>query len=200
MSASQSEPVLLEDDWGRPPSEEGPFGGPGPRRWRVALVVGFIAAALIVVVVLASNGLTAGPSTEHATVVSDPAITVTGGPSGAVYLPFAPSNAPAPSGETDSSVTQAVLTGSMNVVSCTPRCGGVVVEVLTTSELSQLTGSNGTPTIWCSDGSSGCAPVLSVTFHVDVTAYAGAGLNLVFLAPAGSVAVISASATLSWVD
>jgi hypothetical protein len=180
-------------DPGTPPPEGNAPAAP-VRRWRPLprrskiLLFAIVSAAVIVAaawVATISAPNTATPTVGIATVFN---VEVDPGAANALLFPFQL----APDSQSDEDGALAVASASVTVSVSVPACGqstpsacpGVILEVLTTAQVSQFpTTTNITPA-WCTNNSAGtCTATTGGTYSFDMTVFAGQPMDLVVWSP-----------------
>ncbi|HXQ95256.1 MAG TPA: hypothetical protein VN864_08860 [Thermoplasmata archaeon] len=162
---------------------------PGSRRRRI---LAFAAIATAIVIAVAWIASFTAPNSAAPTVgIADATnLQVAAGGANAVVFPF--QLAPDTSSSEDSalSVTTASASVTVEVPACVEAnasaCPGVIVEVLTSGQVSQFASQTNLTPVWCTNATGGaCSATTSGSFSMDLTAFAGAPLDLVVWSPAG---------------
>jgi hypothetical protein len=162
---------------------------PWPRRWRI-LAFAVVATVIVIAVawIASFTAPNAGPPTVGIANATNLQV-ASGGPN-AVVFPF--QLAPNTASDEDSALSVTTASASVTVVipAClqanASACPGVILEVLTSNQVSQFaTQTNLTP-VWCTNSSGGsCAATTGGSFSMDLTQFAGAPLDLVVWSPSG---------------
>ena len=196
-------PVDTSDDVDWASGESGTRSSRKPVYRRRSTWIAFGVVALIVAIV-GVVAISAVPFSlvQSSTVVADPAVSMTGGTTGATFFPFAATPSGGVSGTDRSNIVNTSVNGRISLVDCQPAavCAGVTVLIIPASEQTLFAHTGSAPDVlWCSGAAGVCGPVHQVEFNVDVSAYSNQLVELVVIAPNGvSNATVSAFVNMYW--